>query len=352
MDNNLDFANNGYTLFVGDLHAMPSNMEDTGLILDLVAKTAEENPSVHRIIFLGDIFHTHSVVRQETAYFVRDKMLEIFQRTARQPFLMAGNHDGSSPHSVEKNAVRLVFDGIPSVHVVDDTEKGMVDGPYFMVPFIGDNEKFVQTCQQNADKILVCHQTVEGAYYENKSLAPGGVDQRRLPQRRIISGHIHMEQRVGNVYYPGTPRALLPTEYNENKGIFVYDNQNDQWMKYSTNGLVKSFIRYDIEEGKEHLPVDESKWNPKDDVRICVHGSEEFYRETLALYGHLTERVKFIPDIRKDIRKKIDIEAEGGSVNKSLHQYVHKVYDADDQTKAKIWTKLQTLIPNLGNANS
>lgn len=337
-----------YDLFIGDLHAMPSNLEDTGQILDLVKKTAQENPSIKRIIFLGDVFHTHSVVRQEVANFVSQRILSMVGNA--EVYILAGNHDGYSPHSVEQNAVRLVFDRT-QVHVVDNEELGMVSGPFFMVPFIGDNEKFVQTCQQHPDKILVCHQTVEGASYENRSLAPGGVNQSRLPQRRIIAGHIHLEQRVGRTYYPGTPRALTSVEYNENKGIYVYDHTEDQWMKFSTNGLVKCFIRYDIEQGKEEIEINE-RWSPKDDVRVCVHGTEEFYRATLTKYTSLVGRVRFIPDIRKDIKKKIDVESEGGSVQKSLHQYVHKIYEADDTTKAKVWTKLQDLIPNLGNVNS
>lgn len=348
----------GLTLFVGDLHAKPSNREDTALLLDLIEKVAAKK-KVKRIVFLGDVFHTHDVVHQEVARFMRDRIVMMKSElwvgagsSQLQIYILAGNHDGSSPNSVETNAIRLVFDGIEGVYIVDDESKGMTSGPFFMVPFMGDNEKFIQTCQQHPDKILVCHQTVEGAYYENRSLAPGGVSQDRLPQRRIIAGHIHLEQRVGRTYYPGTPRALTSIEYNESKGIFVYDHRKDEWEKFSTNDIVKCFIRYDIEQGKEEPEIKET-WKPKDDVRICIHGSEEFYKQMLEKHsGLIAKGVRFIPDIRKSLGKKIDVEAEGGSVQKSLHQYVHKIYDADDQTKAKVWNKLQKLIPNLGNVNS
>lgn len=347
------------TLIVGDLHATNANMEDTALILDLVEKIAEER-KVKRIIFLGDIFHTHAVVRQEVGHFLRERLLlmgrSLFMGAGSSQtkiYILAGNHDGSSPHSVLSNAVRLIFDGLEDkgIYIVDDEDKGMLGGPFFMVPFMGDNERFVQTCQQHPDRILVCHQTIEGAYYENKSLAPGGVNQDRLPQRRIIAGHIHMGQLVGRTYYPGTPRALTSSEYNETKGIFVFDHEADIWERISTNDLVKCFIRFDIEEGKEP-PEITGKWKQKDDVRVCIHGTEEFYKATLEKYKEWIGKIRFIPDIRKNLSKKINVEAEGGSVPKALHQYVHKVYETDDATKAKVWTKLQKLIPNLGNVNS
>lgn len=341
------------TLFIGDLHAMPANYEDTGIILDYAKELVRENPTIVRVVFLGDLFHTHSVVRQEIAHFVRRKIREIFEQRGTQIFILAGNHDGSSPSSVELNAIRMVFDGDRHVTIVDSELEGHQEGPFFMVPFIGDNEQFVKTCQAFPDKILVCHQTVKGACYENRSLAPGGVDQSRLPQRRIISGHIHLEQRVDRVFYPGTPRALTASEHNEDKGLWVYNDENDEWLKYSLNGKVKCFVRYDIEQGKEQDDMlAQQQWNPKDDVRVCIHGTETFYREMLTKYERLAAKVKFIPDIRKDLKKKVDIDSEGGSVNKSLHRYVHKIYDADDNMKEKVWKKLQNLIPNLGSVNS
>ena len=345
------------TLFVGDLHATNANLDDTSIILDLVQKTLMEDKSINRIIFLGDIFHNHSVVKQEISHYLKRRLINMHSNVPNvKIYLMAGNHDGTSPHSVKENAVRLIFEGLEAFNiiVVDQIESGYVSGPFFMVPFIGDNEQFIKTCQANTDKILVCHQTVEGACYENRSLAPGGVKQELIPQHKIISGHIHLQQSVGKVYYPGTPRALTSAEYNEDKGIHVYDPEIDLWIRHSTNGLVKCFIRYDIEQGSEYIDYanEMKEWNTKDDVRMCIHGSEEFYRQTIEKYKYLSERVRFIPDIRSDINKKIDVESDGGNVHRSLHKYVHTIYNTDDKTKGKIWKKLQTLIPNLGNVNS
>lgn len=342
------------TLFVGDLHVMVSNLEDTARIFDLIEITALKE-QVKTVIFLGDIFHTHAVIRQEVGHFVKDRMVRLYKAgSVNDGFtivLLAGNHDGSSPHSVVQNADRLIFGDIgPSIIVVDQTN-GYVYGDFFMVPFMGDNDEFVRACQLSPDKILVCHQTVEGAYYENNSLAPGGVNQDLLPQKLIIAGHIHLKQKVGKVIYPGTPRALTASEYNVNKEILLYDTVSGWFKQVPTDHLVKRYFRYELKQGSESemsLDVDMDRIiKPGDDVRLVVSGTEEFYKESLEKYEYLSGKIRFIPNIRKVLQKKVDIESDGSSVQKAFHQYVHEIYDAPLEVKGKVWKKLQELIPNL-----
>jgi len=331
-------------LFVGDLHAMSSNLEDTKAIISKVKETAIEH-SVDRIIFLGDIFHTHSVVRQEVAYLVKSYITDL--SSIAKVFLLAGNHDGASPDSVEKNAVRLVFDKLDGITVVDDYENGLVEDKFFMVPFIGDHDQFISVANKHPEKVLVCHQTIDGARYETKTLAPDGIDRELIPQKEVISGHIHTQQIVSSVFYVGTPRAITFGEANQLKCIVI--ENNGEYTNIPSGHLAKQYWRYDIEEGK---PVETfaDTWKKGDDVRICIHGTEEFYRETLKSYSHLVGVVKFIPNIRASLGKQINVEASGG-VDESLKEYVYKIYDINDEMKGKVWTKLKALVPNLSKTN-
>jgi len=346
------------TLIVGDLHAMTSNMEDTGLLLDFIENELSCNPWVRNVIFLGDIFHTHSVIRQEVAHFLRQKIVNIFDnmRESARWFLLAGNHDGSSPYSVKNNAVRLVFGDLRKDIIVVDNENFVsqydIDDNFVILPFIGDNEKFVSAVQKDA-KILFCHQTIKGAVYENGHIAPGGVDQSLIPQDVVISGHIHFGQQVGKVWYPGTPRALNANEYNENKGIWLFDTKTLNKKMLSTNDIVKCFIRLEIEEGVKEPDFSLDNWNqrwkPKDDVRIQVTGSESFYRDFVEKNKNLHGRVRLIPNIRKTMSNVLKIDENNENMHKSLHKYVFDVYEDEQENKEQVWKKLQSLIPNLGN---
>lgn len=339
---------NPVDIFVGDLHVMPSNLEDTDRLFQLIQDTAQQN-NARSIIFTGDIFHTHAVVRQEVGHLV--KLWMRLMATERNVIIVAGNHDGQSPHSVRANALRMVLSELDGVQVMD-SDFGDEKYDYAFVPFMASNDDFIKTCEMHKDKkILVCHQTVTGAYYENKTLAPGGVAQELIPQPIVIAGHIHMEQTVGKVVYVGTPRPINASEYNQPKGIFLYTPALNTWKKVSTDHLVKLYFRYDITQGSVDPDLKQiaTTWKKADDISIIIKGDEAFYKSKLLEYEWLSGRAKIIPDVRKQLGKTIDVESDGNSIQAAFHQYVHEIYDADEPVKKQIWLKLQEIVPNLGS---
>lgn len=345
-------------VIVGDLHVTPGNLEDTGKIFDLIADVKIEN-NIAAVIFTGDIFHTHSIVRQEVGHFLKHNMKKLRPGNV---VIIAGNHDGMSPHSVEKNALRMVLEGEDLDHIfIADSPVGFeIAGDSFaLVPFMSDNEKFVDACKSMNDSgVLICHQTVSGAHYENKHLAIGGVDQNRIPQEFVIAGHIHMEQKVGKVTYVGTPRALNASEYNENKGIFLFDYDSKELTKIPTGHLVKQFFKYEINESsdlslEEQLnrikTIHDEQWKERDDVRIQISGSEEFYKSVISRLNWLSGHVRFIPNIKKNLAKAIDSDSVNFTVDSAFRKYVFEIYSASENTKDEIWKKLTSLHPQLGS---
>lgn len=352
-------------LFVGDLHAGVSNLEDTGEIFKLVQETLDKDETIELVCFVGDIFHTHAVIRQEPAFYVRrqfERLTKKYKASGRTLtwVALAGNHDYSTPGAVvADNAVRLVLGDL--VTVVDDypgTPCYAKIGPYAFVPFMGDNEEFVSLCSSgDADDILVCHQTFDGSKYENNHTAPNGVNQNRIPQKRVISGHIHMFQFLKNdhnhITYIGTPRALTAAEVNQEKAIWVYSPEANSFHAISTKDRVKQFIGFHYFQGAtEYVAAKEGEprpWKKKDDVRIYVEGNEEFYDKVLAANKHLEGEVRFVPNIKKELSRTLDVDAEGSSVETALRQYVYEVSDMSEDMRDRVWQKLQTWMPKLGN---
>lgn len=353
-------------IFVGDLHASisASNLEDVGEIFNLLDESIEQDETIQIVCFVGDIFHTHSVIRQEPAYYVRRQFERITKKYKGRNrkirwIVMAGNHDYSTPSAVvSDNAVRLVLADL--VEVVDDyrgTPCYMKVGPFAFVPFMGENEVFVSVCSQgDVDDILVCHQTFDGSKYENQHTAANGVSQNLIPQKLVISGHIHMNQILENehnkVVYIGTPRALTANETNQRKYIWKFDSGTRNFVAIKTDDRVKQFISFTYYQGavdfvaaKEGEPL---PWKKKDDVRIYVEGNEEFYEKVLAANKHLEGEVRFIPNIKKVMSKTLDVEADGSSVETALRQYVYDVYDMSDDMRDAVWQRLQTWMPKLG----
>lgn len=339
-------------LLIGDLHVQQNNLEDTGEIFDLVKKILEEDPTITVVCFLGDIFHTHDIVRQEPAFFVREKIKFLIQRyevgRGISWIALAGNHDYSSPSAVTTdNAVRLTLGDI--MRVVDDGIE--ICGGMDFIPFVGENEKFIEMCNKSGNSILFCHQTFDGSRYENNQTAPNGVDQNRIPHKLIISGHIHTKQNLKNkhneVVYVGTPRALTSNEVNEKKYLTVYDTDTRAFELHSTDHLVKQFVSLEINQGDEDIII-KPTWKAKDDVRIHVNGNQEFYDQVLEANSHLTGQARLIPNIRKELTKTLDVDSGEFTIDEALYKYVHEVVDMSDELRKDVWTKLQTLMPQLG----
>lgn len=349
-------------LFIGDIHSSVSSLEDVGEIFNLIDETLEKDQSIELVCFVGDIFHTHAIIRQEPAFYVKrqfERLTQKYRNTERNIHwvVLAGNHDYSTPSAnVPDNAVRLVLGDI--VTVVDGSDQNYIKiGPYAFVPFMGKNDEFVSLCHFGSpNDILVCHQTFDGSKFENNHTAPGGVSQNSIPQKYVIAGHIHMTQVLKNehntIFYIGTPRALRTDEVNQSKYIWKFDPSNCSSTAIKTDDRVKQFISWTFYQGASDIVAandgEPRPWKKKDDVRIHVEGNEEFYEKVLAANKHLEGEVRFIPNIRKEFSKALDVESEGASVETALHEYVYEVYDMSDDMKDAVWQKLQTWMPNLG----
>lgn len=339
-------------LIVGDLHAQVSNLEDTEAILEEIEKIAS-NPEnkVDHVIFMGDLYHTHSVLRQEVIALIKKRVPYVHQTngTCRRPIILVGNHDMVGPTNATTNAISLTLEH--GVRVIDSPTQ-ILQG-ILAVPFTSDPEKFVAYCNEDdfkETKLLLCHQTFDGSQYENGFYAPDGVKQERIRQPVVISGHIHKEQHVGKVYYVGTPRALNSSEYNEKKGVKIityspYLGKILDVESFDFNDKVKTYHRYDISEGQE-FPVVPLTTSPKDDILFHIHGTKEFCNQMTARIEalNLVGTIKIVPDVKRDVKKQLSIEEAGVSTEDVLKKYVFEVSDIESTSKEKVWQKIQKLM--------
>lgn len=326
-------------LLIGDPHGQPNNLKDLQSIFDL-AEFIVGKEDVEYTALMGDLFHTHRIIHQEVVSFYKENLKRIKGKNQfNYPIVLVGNHDMVGPTNDSLNAVSLTLEGYCSP-VVKATN--LFDGVWG-VPFIADKNKFVDVCNTiPADAILLCHQTFDGSKYENGFYAPDGLDQHLIPQKTIISGHIHSAQTIENVTYIGTPRAVTAGEANQSKYIYVFDTETKDFRKYCTDKFVKTYRTLEVNENTAlHL---EGLDFIKDDIRIMVSGSQEFYNHFIEYHKELIGKVKLIPNIKQVSGKKIDLE-KSESIKDALQKYVFEVADINEELKEGVWKKLQEVIP-------
>lgn len=323
-------------LIVGDPHIQISNLKDSFRLLKFIEKQAKEN-NVSKIVFLGDLFHTHAIVRVEVQYF----WINAFKTLQKQYDIIAlcGNHDmilGESKYA-----------GLNSLSILDEEYKyniSVIDCPSIVdniayIPYMSNKEDFLKASaelyEQGATKLLIAHQTFTGATYENGFYAEDGIEPDLVHQENIISGHIHKQQQLGKCFYPGTPKWDTMSDANEDKGIWIFEHNEDGSVKdkkfISTKNIVTPIYKHVFIEGEEEPVLIDTARN---------------YLELLGKAAWITKMKKKYKGkaqikARPTDRKSVKIERDGLI---SVSSYVDKFFEPiDGVSKKEVKSYLESL---------
>jgi DNA repair exonuclease SbcCD nuclease subunit len=333
-------------LYVGDPHVQVRNLKDSQALMDYVIELAMEQ-KVDNITFLGDLFHTHAVLRVEIIDFWKRAFQKIkFAKNDYQGIecrVLVGNHDqpGSKEKEQEMNALNIfqddgsIEDNGGYRYVINSPQ---AIGSIAYVPYHSDEETFLKACQELYDKgatgMLIAHQTFTGAQYENGFFSEEGIDPALVPQKEIISGHIHKSQQVGKCFYPGTPKWDTMSDANQPKGLYIIEHNEDGTIKgkefFSTEHIVTPIKSYEIKEGEE-LP----ELNPDARNYVVLEGKSAWInkaKKKLKSLAHIkvkpTDRVTRVnKENSVTLEKYLDTEFEPiqGVSKKDIKEFVSNI---------------------------
>jgi DNA repair exonuclease SbcCD nuclease subunit len=234
-------------LILGDPHVRPDNIQESEKLLSFVESEAL-NRKEKTVVILGDLFHTHRVIRME----VQNFWIKWAKRLGQNFSVIAivGNHDQPGDDQNEDRMSALdVLRNIPGFIVVDSPK--IIEGITYL-PHTASAEKFSHWVSEANSKILVCHQTFDGSQYENGFYAKDGLPLTLVEKfDLVIGGHIHKPQEYANVWLPGTARWDSISDANQNKGIWVFDTTSYAKTFISTSKVCSPIISLEIKEGEE-----------------------------------------------------------------------------------------------------
>jgi calcineurin-like phosphoesterase family protein len=271
-------------LYVGDPHVVPEELDDCEALMCFVKKIEDEVRPDSTCI-LGDLHNNHNVIRAE--------VLAFWRRWARGRRLIVGNHDyageGLSIHAL------MAYEDIATV-----VDRPTMDRGVLYLPYYSDRAKFVADCNAQPSTFLVCHQTFDGSRYENGMYAPDGLDAGLLPQKEILSGHIHTPQTFGKVTYIGAPRWRSLSDANTDRAVWLYtfDDEGNAVEKISFDtSVVCRQIRHVIDTPDD--PFDQTAIDPRHDWRIDVKGPEDYVQARKELLSPLGVKLRTFKTDRK-----------------------------------------------------
>jgi DNA repair exonuclease SbcCD nuclease subunit len=258
-------------LIIGDPHIQAQKLDVGEAFFEKVTKIIVDG-KIETVIILGDLFHTFSIIRAE----VLSAWCHFFRQNANTHFrTLVGNHDlagmDGGAHALE------AFNAFDNNMTVIDEPWGNFGICY--VPFYRNNDEFIEAVKDRPERTLICHQSFNGAQFENGFYDPGGVDPKHVAHfKSVISGHIHKQQQFANIWYPGTPFQHNFGDAGQLKEIFYvafFDMGMDGYKVIRSYDL--GLPKYTVLKGHtlEHLKtvIKNSPRRPEDRYKIIGMGT-------------------------------------------------------------------------------
>lgn len=320
-------------LLIGDVHSVINELDDCENLLKLIDESYREY-NCDYTIFMGDQYQYMDTVSVRVMNFWK-KWFKVLKKTV----LIVGNHDQAGKGLEHLHALAAHDKDVFMVVDKPATIKGD-SGNITLFPYYSDVEKFLvdinEKFKEEPDSVLLCHQTFDGSKYENGFYAKDGIEVNKIPFKKVISGHIHAPQKLGDkVYYLGAPRWRILSDANIKRNIWVVDINGDDFklVRAIPTNICRRIFRF---KDTPEVPIDIEKIeaDPKDKVVIDLIGPVEWINEREPIFRGRGFIIKAIPENNESPTIK---ESEGIGI--SLNKFID-VFDPPNCTPIETLRKM------------
>lgn len=305
-------------LICGDKHLKFNRFNDSIKFLKWFEDIAREtNPDW--IVSLGDDFDSHAILRSEILSEYR-KHIDSLVAISREVYFLVGNHDCYKPSDIKYHALQSFKDIYSNLTIVD---KRIDIDNFTFTPYIHDTNNF----PTDTKEICFTHNMFMGSDSGNMRFK-SGIDSTKIDAEIIISGHIHMKQTVGKVFYPGTPFSHNADDIDQIKGVHLFDTDNYSF-KFFESPLPKwRSLKINLQENKSDIyskieSISINDWwilditGPKAEIRALIDSKK--YKE-ISKNKNIQIKDRPTDSIKKN--KTVSVK----SVDSALIDYFDNVY--------------------------
>lgn len=200
-------------VLISDVHYSLSTLE----VADTAFRAAIDKAAELGVplIDCGDLTNDKAILRAEVVNQLLKTMDYALDKDV-QITLLVGNHSLLNEKGTE-HALNFLADYANVVSSNTAFER------YHFIPYQSSNEEFVKILHKlPKDRIVIAHQGFKGANMGDYIQDRSSVDPKDCEGYRIISGHYHRHQTLGEITYVGNPYTLSFGEANDGpKGYLV-----------------------------------------------------------------------------------------------------------------------------------
>lgn len=314
-------------IVVGDIHIKHDNIQDTEKLLTIVENNLHE---IDAIVLLGDILHSHEKVFIPCMNMAYKFISELASK--KHVYVIVGNHDMQNNQQFMSDQHWMnAMKQWKGVTVIDKAMSANIKNQQIvMCPYVPPGrlkEALSIVPEWESSSVIFCHQEFKNAKMGAFCSEIGDDWSNEYPF--VISGHIHLNQKISNVYYPGVPIQQSMSDPSNTIIARVMVNSKDDIKieEITTNLGQKKFIKFS---SPDDIDVKADYTNCKLIVTCSMPDIKSFKKT--AKYSKLVKAGINI------VFKPVDIKTEHQSITKP--NFLDVIYNLVQQENNSILTEM------------
>lgn len=231
---------------IGDLHF--GVKENNEKFLDYQISTIKyyldelKKRNIKDVVFLGDITDKRISINYKILYLMKQNFYPLL-KGFDNVYIIAGNHDCFHKTSNDINSIRLLFEGIENIHIIDT--KPLIKDRYVFCPWISSGTKESVENTLNSinpiDKVLFGHFEIKGFQVVKGVLSSKSqIDDSLFSDfKKVISGHFHLGSEYNNIIYVGSAIQMTWNDSYDKKRIAILNDNDELEYIYAPETIFK-----------------------------------------------------------------------------------------------------------------
>lgn len=263
------------TILITDIHfgvrsSSPYFVERYRLFFKNIFFKYIDDHNIKQVLILGDTWEDRKTINVFSLKAAREMFFDELLKRDIEVIAILGNHDVFYRNTNDTNSMNIIETSYKNIHLVNDYEEFKIGEKIFGLMSWVNNDNLEQN-------LKIIKKTSKANYllghYEiaNFELTKGVICEKGFTHDiferfdRVLSGHFHIKNTIGNITYIGNPFQTNWDDYASDRGFTVYDHDNDDFtfikntyenydvIIYTDDTDIESFD-YELYQGK-HIKI-------------------------------------------------------------------------------------------------
>jgi DNA repair exonuclease SbcCD nuclease subunit len=210
---------------------------------------------IDTVIHMGDMFDN----RKSTDYWSIDWTKRVILEPLKKykVHVILGNHDIFYKNTTKLNSPMLLLNDYKNIKVYDKPSTVQVGGQdLFFIPWITpeSEQETLDSIRNTPARVAMGHLELSGFYVNQSTIQQHGMDKEALNKfDKVFSGHYHMRNDDGKIFYLGNPYQLYWSDYNDKRGFTIFDTDTYELTKIDNPYEMFKICYYDEDNVEEDL---------------------------------------------------------------------------------------------------